>query len=136
MKIKKKSKKMRGVMSAAVLLLALLSPCAAAYGQSDGFFNNADGVRNGGNVSWNDINSFGNGVSWNGVNFGGNGVSWNGVNFGGNGVSWNDVNGDGDGAAWNGMEDETPVGGGLLVLTAAGVCYAAAKKVKRLKRRD
>ena len=120
MKIKMKSKKIRGVMSAAALLLALLLPCAAAHGQSDGFFSNAGGVRDGGNVSWNDINSFG------------NGVSWNGVSFGGNGGSWNDVNGDGDGAAWNGMEDEMPVGGGLLVLTAAGVCYAAAR-VKRLK---
>ena len=112
-------KKMRCIMPAAALLLALALP-PAAFGQSDGFFNNADGVRSGNNVSWNDINSFG------------NGVSWNGVSFGGNGGSWNDVNGDGDGAAWNGMEDETPVGGGLLVLTAAGVCYAAAR-VKRLK---
>ena len=114
-----RSKKMRCVMSAAALLLALAAS-PAAHGQSDGFFNNADGVRNGDNVSWNDINSFGNGVSWNGIS-GGN-----------NGGSWNDVNGDGDGAAWNGMEDETPVGGGLLVLTAAGACYAAAR-VKRLK---
>ena len=94
MEIKMKSKKMRGVMSAAALLLALTLP-PAAHGQSDGFFSNAGGVRNGDNVSWNDINSFANGVSW------------------------------------NGMEDETPVGGGLLVLTAAGVCYAAAR-VKRL----
>ena len=122
MKIKKKFKKMRGMMSVAALLLALtLSP--AAHGQSDGFFSNAGGVRDGGNVSWNDINSFG------------NGVSWNDINGGGDGVSWNDINGGGDGAAWNGMEDETPVGGGLLVLTAAGVCYAAAR-VKRLKSKE
>ena len=107
-----KSKKMRGVMSVAALLLALtLSP--AAHGQSDGFFNNADGARDG------------NGISG----------SWNSVNGSGSGGSWNDINGGGDGAAWNGMEDETPVGGGLLVLTAAGVCYAAAR-VKRLKSKD
>ncbi|MCQ2316670.1 MAG: hypothetical protein MJZ85_08345 [Bacteroidales bacterium] len=130
MKIKMKSKKIRGVMSAAALLLALTLP-PAAHGQSDGpfsnadgFFSNADGVRNGYN-----------GGSWNNVNGGGNGGSWNGISGGGNGVSWNDVNGDGDGAAWNGMEDETPVGGGLLVLTAAGVCYAAAR-VKRLKSKE
>ena len=100
-----KVKRIKGKIAAAALLLALTLP-PAAHGRSDGFFNNAGGVRNGDNVSWNDVNSFGNGVSWNGVN--------------------------GDGAAWNGMEDETPVGGGLLVLTAAGACYAAAR-VKRLK---
>ncbi len=114
---------MRGVMSAAALLLALTLP-PAAHGQSDGFFNNAGGVRNGDN-----------GGSWNSVNGSGNGGSWNNVNGGGNGGSWNDINGGGNGAAWNGMEDETPVGGGLLVLTAAGVCYAAAR-VKRLKIKD
>ena len=118
-----KSKKIRGVMSAAALLLALTLP-PAAHGQSDGFFSNAGGVRDGGN-----------GGSWNSVNGSGNGGSWNNVNGGGSGGSWNDVNGDGDGAAWNGMEDETPVGGGLLVLTAAGVCYAAAR-VKRLKSKE
>ena len=122
MKIKMKSKKMRGVMSAAALLLALTLP-PAAHGQSDGFFSNAGGMRDGDNVSWN------------GISGGGNGGSWNGVSGGGNGGSWNDINGDGDGAAWNGMEDETPVGGGLLVLTAVGVCYAAAR-VKRLKSKD
>ena len=132
MKIKMKSKKMRGVMSAAALLLALTLP-PAAHGQSDGFFNNADGVRNGNNVSWNDINSFGNGVSWNSVSAGNNGVFWNGMNGGGNGGSWNDMNGDGGGASWNGMEDETPLGGGLLILAASGVCYAAAKNRKRVK---
>ncbi len=106
-----KNRKMRSLMSAAVLLLALLSPCAAAHGQSDGPFSNANGKSDG---------FFSNA---------------GGVRNGGNGGSWNDVNGDGDGAAWNGMEDETPVGGGLLVLTAAGVCYAAAR-VKRLKSKD
>ncbi|MCQ2319552.1 MAG: hypothetical protein MJZ90_11655, partial [Bacteroidales bacterium] len=60
-----KVKRIKGKIAAAALLLAL-SAQPAAHGQSDGFFNNADGVRNGGNVSWNDINSFGNGVSWNG----------------------------------------------------------------------
>ena len=130
-----KSKKMRGVMSVAALLLALtLSP--AAHGQSDGFFSNAGGVRDGGSGgSWNSVNGSGSGGSWNNVNGGGNGGSWNDVNGGGNGGSWNGINGGGDGAAWNGMEDETPVGGGLLVLTAAGVCYAAAR-VKRLKIKD
>ena len=116
------------------MLLALALP-PAAHGQSDGFFSNAGGVRNSGNVSWNDINSFGNGVSWNNVNGGGNGGSWNDVNGGGNGGSWNGINGGGDGAAWNGMEDETPVGGGLLVLALSGVCYAGAK-VKRLESKE
>ncbi len=96
-------------MSAAALLLALSVP-PATYGQSDGFFNNADGVRDGSGGCWNDING------------------------GGNGGSWNDINGDGNGGAtWNGMEDETPVGGGLLVLTAAGVCYAGIKRFKNSK---
>ncbi len=39
-----KNKKMRGVITAALLLLALSAP-PAAYGQSDGFFNNAGGMR-------------------------------------------------------------------------------------------
>ena len=95
-------KKIRCIMSAAALLLALALP-PAAFGQSDGFFNNADGVRSG-----------------------------DGGNDGG---SWNDINGGGDGASWNGMEDETPLGGGLLILAASGVCYAAAR-VKRVKSKD
>ena len=43
------------------------------------------------------------------------------------------MNGDGGGASWNGMEDETPLGGGLLILAASGVCYAAAKNRKNSK---
>lgn len=40
-------------------------------------------------------------------------------------------------ATWNGMNsNETPVGGGLLVLTAAGLCYAGAKKVKRVESKE
>ena len=106
MKIKKKSKKMRGVMSAAVLLLALLSPCAAAYGQSDGPFSNANGKSDG---------FFSNA---------------------GGGMRDGDV-GDGQEATWDGMKsNETPVGGGLLVLTAAGLCYAGAKKVKRVESKE
>ena len=114
-------KKIRCIMSAAALLLSLALP-TAAYGQSDGFFNNADGARDGNGISG----------GWNGVNGSGNGGSWNGINGGGNGGSWNDINGGGDGASWHGMEDETPLGGGLLVLALSGVCYAAAR-VKRVK---
>ncbi len=117
-----KVKRTKGKIAAAALLLALTLP-PAAHGQSDGFFNNADGVRNGDNVSWNDISG------------GGNGGSWNDISGGGNGGSWDDINGNGNGAVWNGLNDATPVGGGLLVLTAAGVCYAAAR-VKRLKIKD
>ena len=103
-------KKIRCIMSAAALLLALALP-PAAFGQSDGFFNNADGVRSG------------------------NDGSWNGMAGGNDGGSWNDINGGGDGASWNGMEDATPLGGGLLVLALSGVCYAGAK-VKRLESKD
>ena len=40
-------------------------------------------------------------------------------------------------ATWEGMNsNETPVGGGLLVLTAAGLCYAGAKKVKRVESKE
>ena len=40
-------------------------------------------------------------------------------------------------ATWNGMNSNaTPVGGGLLVLTAAGLCYAGAKKVKRVESKE
>ena len=124
MKIKMKSKKIRGVMSAAALLLALTLP-PSAHGQSDGFFNNADGTRDGNGISG----------GWNGVNGSGNGGSWNDINGGGNGGSWNDINGNGNGAVWNGLNDATPVGGGLLVLALSGVCYAAAR-VKRLKSKD
>ena len=122
--MKTRRKRIRDMMCAAALLLSLALP-PAAYGQSDGFFNNAGGACDGNY----------NGVDWNGLIGGGNGGYWNNINGGGNGGSWNDVNGDGDGAAWNGMEDETPVGGGLLVLTAAGACYAAAR-VKRVKSKD
>lgn len=107
-----RSKKIRCIMSAAALLLSLAVP-PAAFGQSDGFFNNADGFfNNAGGVRT------------------GNGVVWNDINGVGNGVVWNDINGGGDGASWNGMEDATPLGGGLLVLALSGVCYAAAR-VKR-----
>ena len=35
-------------------------------------------------------------------------------------------------ATWEGMNSNaTPVGGGLLVLAAAGACYAAAKRFRR-----
>ena len=91
--------------------------------QSDGFIGNGVEIRNG----------YGDNVSWNSVSAGNNGVFWNSVNGGGNGGSWNDINGNGDGASWNGMEDETPLGGGLLILAASGVCYAAAKNRKRVK---
>lgn len=89
-----KVKRIKGKIAAAALLLALLSPCAAAYGQSDGFFSNADGVRDGNQDA-----------------------------------TWY--------ATWEGMKsNETPVGGGLLVLTAAGLCYAGAKKVKRVESKE
>ena len=63
-------KKIRCIMPAAALLLAL-SASPAAYGQKDGFFNNADGVRSGGDA----------GTSWNGMAGGGAdaGTSWNGM---------------------------------------------------------
>ena len=129
-----RSKKMRCIMPAAALLLALALP-PAAYGQSDGFFNNADGVRSGDGGSWNGMAGGNNGGSWNGMAGGNNGGSWNGMAGGNNGGSWNDINGGGDGASWNGMEDETPLGGGLLVLALSGVCYAGAK-VKRLESKE
>ena len=112
-----KSKKMRGVMPVAALLLALTLP-PAAHGQSDGFYYIEDALRDADGGSWDDIDGVGNGISWDDIN-----------SFG-NGVSWDDINGGGNGAAWNGMDDETPVGGGLLVLMAAGVCYAGAKRMK------
>ena len=115
-------RKMRDIIASAALLLALTLP-PSAHGQSDGFFNNADGVRNGGN-----------GGSWNDISGGGNGGSWNDINGGGNGGSWDDING--NGAVWNGLNDATPVGGGLLVLTAAGVCYAGIKRFRNSKIRQ
>ena len=126
--MKTRRKRIRDMMCAAVLLLALTVP-PSAYGQSDGFFSNVDGARDGNynGVDWNGLIGGGDGGYWNGMNGGGNGGYWNGINGGGNGGCWNDVNGDGDGAAWNGMEDETPVGGGLLVLAVSGLCYGAVK---------
>ena len=91
-----RSKKMRCIMSAAALLLSLALP-TAAFGQSDGFFNNADG---------------------------------------GMREEVGEVTGNQE-ATWNGMNsNESPVGGGLLVLTAAGLCYAGAKKVKRVESKE
>ena len=113
MKIKMKSKKIRGVMSAAALLLALTLP-PAAHGQSDGFFSNAGSVRDG------------NG----GVN---GGATWLGFEGdAGGGATWLGFEEDaGGGATWQGFEDgDAPLGGGLLVLALSGVCYAGAKRKK------
>ncbi len=100
-----KVKRIKGKIAAAALLLALLSPCAAAYGQSDGPFSNANGKSDG---------FFSNA----------------------GGVRDGDVDG-GQEATWEGMKsNESPVGGGLLVLTAAGLCYAGAKKVKRVESKE
>ena len=113
-----RGKRIKVKIAPAALLLALLVSCGDAFGQSDGFFNNADGVRSGNY----------NGVDWNGLIGGGNGGYWNNIYGVDDGGSWNDIYGDGDGgAAWNGMEDETPVGGGLLVLAVSGLCYGAVK---------
>ena len=88
---------------ATALVLLALSASPAAYGQSDGPFSNANGKSDG---------FFSNA---------------------GGGMRDGDV-GDGQEATWDGMKsNETPVGGGLLVLTAAGLCYAGAKKVKRVE---
>lgn len=111
--MKTRRKRIRDMMCAAVLLLALTVP-PSAYGQSDGFFSNVNGARDG--------------------NY--NGGYWNNINGGGDGGCWDDIDGDGGGAAWNGMEDETPVGGGLLVLTAAGACYAGIKRFRNSKIRQ
>ena len=114
MKIKMKSKKMRSLMSAAVLLLALLSPCAAAYGQSDGPFSNANGKSDG---------FFSNAG---GVRDGNNG----GVNGGGATLLGFEEDAAG-GATLQGFDNgDVPLGGGLLVLALSGVCYAGAKRKK------
>ena len=123
--MKTRRKRIRDMMCAAVLLLALTVP-PSAYGQSDGFFSNVDGARDGNY----------NGGYWNNINGGGDGGCWNDINGNGDGASWNDINGGGGAAAWNGMEDETPVGGGLLVLTAAGACYAGIKRFRNSKIRQ
>ena len=120
-----RGKRIKVKIAPAALLLVLLASCGDAFGQSDGFFNNAGGARDGNY----------NGVDWNGLIGGGNGGYWNNIYGGNDGGSWNDINGGGDGASWNGMEDETPLGGGLLILAASGVCYAAAR-VKRVKSKD
>ena len=122
MKIKMKSKKMRGVMSAAALLLALtLSP--AAHGQSDGSFSNANGKSDG---------FFSNAG---GVRDGNGGVNGGGATL----LGFEEDTG--GGATLQGFDNgDAPLGGGLLVLALSGVCYAGAKrkkgerlKVKRLK---
>ncbi|MBP9994357.1 MAG: hypothetical protein KBT67_05360 [bacterium] len=119
MKIKMKSKKIRGVMSVTALLLALTLPPAAhgqsdgpfsnANGKSDGFFSNAGGVRNG----------------------------YNGGVNGGGATLLGFEDGDaplGGGATLQGFEDgDAPLGGGLLVLALSGVCYAGAKRRKSRK---
>lgn len=92
-KMRNKNNRRGGIIASALVLLAL-SASPAAYGQSDGFFSNADGVRDGNQDA-----------------------------------TWY--------ATWEGMKsNETPVGGGLLVLTAAGLCYAGAKKVKRVESKE
>ena len=109
---------MRSLMSAAALLLALLSPCAAAYGQSDGSFSNANGKSDG---------FFSNAG---GVRDGNGGVNGGGATLLG---FEEDAGG---GATLQGFEDgDVPLGGGLLVLALSGVCYAGAKRKKgeRLK---
>ena len=106
-----KNRRRGGRVAAALVLLALAASPAAygqSYGQSDGFFSNADGVRNG------DNNNFSGTSSWLGL----------GDDFGGSSTWYAFDNGD------------VPLGGGLLVLALSGVCYAGAKKVKRLKLKD
>ena len=98
-------------MIATALVLLALAASPAAYGQSngqsDGFFSNADGVRDGDNY-------FSGTGSWLGL----------GDDFGGS-------------STWDGFDNgDVPLGGGLLVLALSGVCYAGAKKVKRLKLKD
>ena len=111
MKIKMKSKKIRGVMSAAALLLALTLP-PAAHGQSDGFFSNAGGVRDG------------NG----GVN--GGGATLLGFEEDAAGLLGFEEDAAG-GATLQGFDNgDVPLGGGLLVLALSGVCYAGAKRKK------
>ena len=118
-----RGKRIKVKIAPAALLLVLLASCGDAFGQSDGFFSNVEGARDGGY----------NGVDWNGLIGGGNGGYWNNIYGGNDGGCWDDIDGGGDGASWNGMEDETPLGGGLLILAASGVCYAAAKNRKRVK---
>ena len=102
MKIKMKSKKMRGVMSAAALLLALTLP-PAAYGQPDGFFSNAGGATLLGFEE----------------------------DAGGGATLLGFEEDAGGGATLQGFEDgDAPLGGGLLVLALSGVCYAGAKRKK------
>lgn len=107
-------RKMRGIISAAALLLALTIP-SAANGQSDNFFYIDDeseyrgGDNTGGTGSWLDL----------GENTGGE-VSWVGFEEG----------------------NPLPTGTGLLLLTLSGACYGAAqvkrgaRNVKRVVRRD
>ena len=97
-----KCKKMRDMMSVAVLLLALAVP-SAATGQTDGFFNSSESVYRsdtpGGSGSWmNFVDNTGGEATWEGFDNG----------------------------------NPLPTGTGLLVLALSGVCYGAmrVKRVK------
>ena len=107
-----KCKKMRDMMSVAVLLLALAVP-SAATGQTDGFFNSIESVYRsdtpGGSGSWmNFVDNTGGEATWEGFDNG----------------------------------NPLPTGTGLLVMALSGACYAGAKvkrvarSVKRVVRRD
>ena len=123
----KSRKLIRYMVVPAVLLLALMLPGAVSYGQKNGIFDisgpfdgGMDGTRNdrlGSSTGFGDV--------WNG-----GGISWGG--FG-------DADGNANIVQWQGFEDSdnpsAPVGSGLLILAASGVCYAAAKRGRMSNKR-
>lgn len=106
------------MMCAAALLLALTVP-SAAYGQSDGFFSNVNGARDGNY----------NGIGWNGLTGGGLWGNFNNIDPDDN----TDTDGGGSWGNFNNTSPEADLGGGLALLTVAGFGYACVKRRKMKK---
>ena len=151
-----KCKIIKIVTTVVALQLSLLLPVGQAYGQTSGRSDADDDVEAlrlssyavDYQIFWgqngyfaapsrdNAYNISGTG-SWLGMgeNFGGTG-SWLGFgdNFGSTG-SWLGFGDNfGGSSTWGAFDNgDVPLGGGLLVLVLSGVCYAGAKRVKKIK---
>ena len=138
-----KCKIIKIVTTVVVLQLSLLMPVGQAHGQTSGRSDADDDVEAlrlssqavDYQIFWGQNGYFAAPSRDNAYNISGTGSWLNmGENFGGTG-SWLGFGDNfGGSSTWGAFENgDVPLGGGLLVLALSGVCYAGAKRVKRIK---
>ena len=138
-----KCKIIKIVTTVVALQLSLLLPVGQAYGQTSGRSDADDDVEAlrlssyavDYQIFWGQNGYFAAPSRDNAYNISGTGSWLNmGENFGGTG-SWLGFGDNfGGNSTWGAFDNgDVPLGGGLLVLALSGVCYAGAKRVKRLK---